>query len=213
MDILKIFKSLSVIDLTGKLETRKNKGKDLTYLSWASAIEILGNNDIDYDYKVIKNENGLPYVYDENTGYMIFTEVTISDKTKEMWLPVMDGANKAMKKEVYEYTTKYGTKTVEAASMFDINKTIMRCLVKNFAMFGLGIKIYVGEDLPDNDNATAKKPTKSETNTANQDLDLLQQLQTLKTKAELYKFRAEYQDKAINKKEFLDAVKEKLSNV
>ena len=32
--------------------------------------------------------------------------------------------------------------------MFDINKTIMRCLVKNIAMFGLGIYIYAGEDLP-----------------------------------------------------------------
>jgi hypothetical protein len=32
--------------------------------------------------------------------------------------------------------------------MFDINKTIMRCLTKNLAMFGLGIYIYAGEDLP-----------------------------------------------------------------
>ena len=32
--------------------------------------------------------------------------------------------------------------------MFDVNKTIMRCLVKNLAMFGLGIYIYAGEDLP-----------------------------------------------------------------
>ena len=47
---------------------------------------------------------------------------------------------------------KQGTaekKTVEAASMFDINKTIMRCLVKNIAMFGLGLYIYAGEDLPE----------------------------------------------------------------
>ena len=33
--------------------------------------------------------------------------------------------------------------------MFDINKTIMRCLVKNLAMFGMGLYIYAGEDLPD----------------------------------------------------------------
>ena len=32
--------------------------------------------------------------------------------------------------------------------MFDVNKTIMRCLVKNLAMFGLGLYIYAGEDLP-----------------------------------------------------------------
>ena len=47
------------------------------------------------------------------------------------------------------YTTRYGDKTVEAASMFDINKTIMRCLTKNLAMFGLGHYIYAGEDLPE----------------------------------------------------------------
>ena len=55
-----------------------------------------------------------------------------------MWLPVMDGANKAMKANPYTYDTKKakGLK-VDAATMFDINKTIMRCLVKNLAMFGL----------------------------------------------------------------------------
>ena len=54
-----------------------------------------------------------------------------------------------MKKEPYKYTTKYGEKTVEAATMFDVNKAIMRCLVKNLAMFGLGLYIYAGEDLPE----------------------------------------------------------------
>ena len=33
--------------------------------------------------------------------------------------------------------------------MFDINKTIMRCLTKNISMFGLGLYIYAGEDLPE----------------------------------------------------------------
>jgi hypothetical protein len=63
----------------------------------------------------------------------------------------MDGANKAMKSSGYTYTTKYGEKSVEPASMFDVNKTIMRCLVKNLAMFGLGLYIYAGEDLPENE--------------------------------------------------------------
>ena len=81
-----------------------------------------------------------------------------------MWLPVLDGANKAMKAAPYTYTTpkwdynpqtrrreKIGMeeRTVEAASMFDVNKAIMRCLVKNLAMFGLGLYVYAGEDLPE----------------------------------------------------------------
>ena len=103
----------------------------------------------DTTYEILKFENNLPYVYDENTGYMVFTKVTINGLTYEMWLPVMDGKNKAMKKEPYTYKTKYGEKIVEAATMFDINKTIMRCLVKNMAMFGLGIYLYSGEDYPE----------------------------------------------------------------
>ena len=77
---------------------------------------------------------------------------------------VLDGANKAMKAVSYTYTTpkwdynpqtrrreKVGMeeRTVEATSMFDVNKAIMRCLVKNLAMFGLGLYVYAGEDLPE----------------------------------------------------------------
>ena len=60
-----------------------------------------------------------------------------------------------MRAETYEYEVKDfkngGTKMKKcyAATMFDINKTIMRCLVKNLAMFGLGLYIYAGEDLPE----------------------------------------------------------------
>ena len=52
--------------------------------------------------------------------------------------------------------------------MFDINKTIMRCLTKNLAMFGLGLYIYAGEDLPENiDN---EEPKNSEKNSAKKEL-------------------------------------------
>lgn len=33
--------------------------------------------------------------------------------------------------------------------MADMNKTVMRCLVKNMSIFGLGLNIYAGSDLPD----------------------------------------------------------------
>jgi hypothetical protein len=93
---------------------------------------------------------------------MVFTNVTIDGITHSMWLPVMDGANKAMKNHPYKYATKYnGEKTVDAATMFDINKTMMRCLVKNLAMFGLGLYIYAGEDLPEDEGEEQKKKKKS----------------------------------------------------
>jgi hypothetical protein len=45
--------------------------------------------------------------------------------------------------------------------MFDINKTLMRCLVKNLAMFGLGHYIFAGEDIPESESdAIANTTTK-----------------------------------------------------
>lgn len=147
----------------------------LTYLSWAWAWAEVKKAYPGANYTIWKDESGKPYIYDPITGFMVYTTVTIEGETHEMWLPVMDGANNAMKAEPYDYSIKnpnfkwakwddnrngyfdkYGneqpetiTKHVEAATMFDINKTIMRCLVKNLAMFGLGLYIYAGEDLPE----------------------------------------------------------------
>lgn len=139
------FNTLNSIDVNSKVE----KKSGLTYLSWAYAWAEVKKLYPSAHYEIQRNTDGLPYVYDKNTGYMVSTVVTIDDVSHEMWLPVMDGANKAMKAESYEYATKYGNKTVEAATMFDINKTLMRCLTKNLAMHGLGLYIYAGEDLPE----------------------------------------------------------------
>ena len=148
-----LFKELHTIAVNEHIEKRKsnNGGPELSYLSWAWAFDTIQQLvPINYVIKQFPNENGVlvPYQYDKNTGYMVFTEMTILGITKTMWLPVMDGANKAMKSEPYTYTTKSGSKNVASADMFDVNKTIMRCLVKNLSLFGLGLYIYAGEDLP-----------------------------------------------------------------
>ena len=146
--------SNSVINTLNGINVNEHKEEKngLSYLSWVWAWAEVKKNYPDAVYSIEKF-NGLPYVYDENTGYMVYTTVTIEGITHEMWLPVMDGANKAMKAKPYTYTVKrYGkeeAKTVAAATMFDVNKAIMRCLVKNLAMFGLGLYIYAGEDLPE----------------------------------------------------------------
>lgn len=128
-----------------KLTEKKN---GLTYLTWAHAWKLFKEIYPTATYEVQKFHSGRPYVDDENFGIMCFTTVSVGSTTHEMWLPVMDGANKSMKFEAYDYTTRAGTRTVAGATMFDINKTIMRCLTKNLAMFGLGLYIYAGEDLP-----------------------------------------------------------------
>lgn len=130
-------------------EHTEQKG-NLTYLSWAWAWVEFKKICPDATYEIKRFTNAitgetLPYLVDNNTGYMCFTSVTANGLTYDMWLPVMDNKNRALK--------------VGEATMFDVNKTIMRCLVKNLAMFGLGTYIYAGEDLPEivEEKATAEQ--------------------------------------------------------
>ena len=145
------FQQLYTLNLNDKVENKNG----LTYLSWANAwaaFKMVYPNATD---RIIKNpQTNLPYFADE-TGIMVYTEITADHQTYEMWLPVMDASNKAMKLEAYTYQVwdktnrKYVDRKVEAATMFDINKTVMRCLVKNLAMLGLGLYIFAGEDMPE----------------------------------------------------------------
>lgn len=145
-----VFKTLNAVNVTPFTE----KFNNLSYLTWSKAIEVVLDLYPDMSYEIVFNEEtNLPYFVSDE-GIMCYTKVTIEGVTRMMWLPVMDHTNRAMKTTPYEYQVfdkyqkKFVTKTVEAATMFDINKTIMRCLTKNLAMFGLGLHIYMGEDLP-----------------------------------------------------------------
>lgn len=182
-----VFTELFAVNVNEHTETKKSDGTELTYLSWPFAWAEVKKRYPGATYEIVKQENGLPYVYDENTGYMVSTRVSIEGVSHEMWLPVMDGSNKAMKSAPYIYKVKnknfrfakkcedgvyrdsYGKeqpeffeKTVNAATMFDVNKAIMRCLVKNLAMFGLGLYIYAGEDLPESEQPPAPDPVKAD---------------------------------------------------
>ena len=142
-----VFENLFEVNVNDHIE----KKKDLSYLSWPYAWAEVKKRYPKANYKIHQfGEKQLPYVFDEGIGFMVFTSVTIEDITHSMWLPVMDSSNKAMKSEGYTYDTKFKKDiSVEPATMFDVNKAIMRCLVKNLAMFGLGLYIYSGEDLPE----------------------------------------------------------------
>lgn len=145
------FQQLYQLNLNDKVENKNG----LSYLSWANAWAAFKTVYPNATYRIIKNpQTNLPYFADE-TGIMVYTEITADHQTYEMWLPVMDASNKAMKLEAYTYQVwdktnrKYVDRKVEAATMFDINKTVMRCLVKNLAMLGLGLYIFAGEDMPE----------------------------------------------------------------
>lgn len=183
-----IFEQLRGVDVTDKIEEKDTGSAKLKYLSWAWAWHEVRRRCPDATYTIIKNENNLPYFVDPGMGIMVYTTVTIGGETHEMWLPVMDGANNPMKLEPYEYQVKnykfkyakwneakkgyfdsygnpqpeYITKKVDAATMFDVNKTIMRCLTKNLAMFGLGLALYAGEDLFDDTEGNKGEPVRKE---------------------------------------------------
>ena len=133
------FEEVYAINVNDRTEKKGN----LTYLSWAWAWAEFKKCYPDATYTIWRDDGGLPYVHDPGTGYMVYTSVTAGGITHEMWLPVMDARNRAMLE----------------CTMFDVNKTIMRCLTKNLAMFGLGLYIYAGEDLPDTEKKPAGEPT------------------------------------------------------
>lgn len=161
MDLVKMdekFKKLLQLNLNAKTDVKGSGRNALKYLSWSEAWGEFVKTYPDATYEIVKNEKGLPYFSDES-GAMVYVKVSANNLTHEMWLPVMDGANKAMKDKPYSYqVNEYanGAKTgnmidknVEAYTMFDINKTLMRCLTKCLAMFGLGLYIYNNEDMPE----------------------------------------------------------------
>ena len=124
------FKTMYSVNVNDRTE----KKNGLTYLSWAWAWAEFKKAYPDATYSIYTDPTTrMPYMYDQNTGYMCMTSVTAEGITHDMWLPVMDNRNRAMM----------------TCTMFDVNKTLMRCLTKNLAMFGLGLYIYAGEDLPE----------------------------------------------------------------
>lgn len=128
MTFEEIFKRLSNIDISNYIEYGGPEDK-FRFLSWAKTWELLVKEFPDSSYEVRKNAIGLPYFRDENEVAFVFTKVTVSGYTLEMWLPVQDESFNPISKP----------------NSAQINKSIMRCLVKNIAMFGLGLSLYTEE--------------------------------------------------------------------
>lgn len=141
MSEIKSFSDVCAINVNEKTE----KKNGLTYLSWAWAWAEFVKAYPHSSYKIVKNDNGLPYFKDES-GAFVYTKVSNGTIEHEMWLPVMDNRNQAIKNP----------------DAMAINKTVMRCLTKNLAMFGLGLYIYAGEDLPEAEEDTKKESKQKE---------------------------------------------------
>ena len=145
------FDALYNMNLGDKIEKKDN----LSYLTWSEAWKAFKEVYPSATFRVVTNpDTKLPYFVDPQIGIMVFTEVTADDLTQQCFLPVLNSSMKPMRLEAYNYTVydkqnkRQIEKTCEAANAFDLNRALMRCLVKNLALFGLGLKLYQGEDIP-----------------------------------------------------------------
>ena len=127
--------------------TEKKNG--LTYLSWAWAWAEVKKKFPDATYTVYENANGWNYHTDGKTAW-VKTGVTIGGLEHIEYLPVMDFKNKSI--------------PADTLTSFDVNKAIQRSLTKACARHGLGLYIYAGEDLPE-EEAKAEEPEMKPANT------------------------------------------------
>jgi hypothetical protein len=118
---------------------QKNK---LSYLSWAWAWAEVKKKHPDADYKIYENADGWNYHTDGRTGW-VKTGVTVNGIEHIEYLPIMDFRNASIK--------------LENITSFDVNKAIQRSLTKACARHGLGLYIYAGEDLPEEEKAEGEK--------------------------------------------------------
>lgn len=144
------FEELYDVDIRDRIGD--NNG--LPFFPWAASWAEVCKKHPDATYDIERfGENRLPYT-ESNLGIMVHTTVTINGVTRPMCLSVMNGAHKAMKSEPYTYTVGKGgktvEKTVEAATMRDVADSIMRCLAKNCAMFGIALPLWARAEASEN---------------------------------------------------------------
>ena len=137
------FLKLNSINCNDHTETKSG----LTYLSWAWAwAEVKKLYPSSY-YTVYENKDGLIYHTDGKTCW-VKTGVTVVEGQESLehieYLPVMDFRNKSI--------------PVGQVTSYDVNKTIQRSLTKACARHGLGLYIYAGEDIPEEEAESGDKP-------------------------------------------------------
>lgn len=136
-EVVNNFTTLSKINVNQHTE---KKGR-FTYLSWTFAVSEAMKADPMTVWAFRE-----PMVFPDGT-MMVHCDVTMFGKSIYMFLPVMNNQNKAIPKP----------------NAFDVNSAMMRCLVKAIAAHGLGLYIYAGEDLPEEEKqAQAQQSTQQQ---------------------------------------------------
>lgn len=134
------FKKLYEIDVSDYVE---KKGK-FSYLSWAYAWKEFKMVHPDANFTIHKfGENHYPYLKTD-LGYFVEVTVTANGHSETELLPVLDNYNKV----------------IENPTAFDINTSIKRCKTKALGLHGLGLILWVGEDLQGQQKSQAQQNPK-----------------------------------------------------
>ena len=138
-----VFATLNAVNCNE--HTEKKNG--LIYLSWAWAWAEVKKRFPLATYTIYENPDGWNYFTDGRTCW-VKTGVTIDGLEHIEYLPVMDYRNASI--------------PADKVTSFDVNKAIQRSLTKAAARHGLGLYIYAGEDLPEDEpEPKAKQPSQA----------------------------------------------------
>ena len=132
------FIELNNINVSDKIE----KKNGLSYVSWAYAWGEIKKKHPDATYTIYENAQGWCYHTDNITAW-VKTGVTVNGIEHIEYLPIMDFKNKSI--------------PCANITSFDVNKAIQRSLTKAVARHGLGLYVYAGEDLPEEDQKETKE--------------------------------------------------------
>lgn len=125
------FKTLSEISIKGKTERKGN----LDYLSWATAWSMLKHHYPNAQRIVYEDHaTGLNFFTDGRSAY-VKVGIVVDDLEHIDYLPIMDYRNNAI--------------PIDKVTSFDVNKTIQRSTAKAIALHGLGLSLWMGEDIAD----------------------------------------------------------------
>lgn len=143
---MSVFQTLNAINVQEHVEVKDTGRVKLSYLSWAWAWAEVKKAYPEAFYTIYENKDGLFYHTDGRTAW-VKTGVTIEGIEHIEYLPVMDNRNNSI--------------TLDKLTSFDVNKAIQRSLTKACARHGLGLYIYAGEDLPEEEAKQAKSEMQS----------------------------------------------------
>ena len=123
------FEALAKVNVKDKVEKKGN----FNYLSWANAWALTKLKHPNAQRKVYEDQaSGLNFFTDGRTAY-VKVGIIVNEIEHIDYLPIMDFRNNSI--------------LIDKISSMDVNTAIQRSTAKAIAMHGLGLSLWVGEDI------------------------------------------------------------------